>query len=185
MLDTQLLEDFHVQIKDGFDSKEIAPDQFLLSIEVRTLCPVSVPHLDKLHLIWPTKRGSKIHISDFSQNNDELSFMVHCEMHRSFLSAWPINPEYQNQMIATTFADYCFKMSDGTTAQSILEVDTRIPEYAILGDLTWCLPSKFADDIIDALYVMNAGLVEGILEQAVLIGPFVRKPILKEEKSND
>lgn len=116
-----------------------------------------------------TKRGSLVYVKDFSYLDGILSFNISGAVDRSFhLVHGTVAPK---SMIATTFVDFCWLLGDGTTAKTVIEVDTPIRENAVLGDLSQVLPSKFSDELVEAMHSLNLQFFEGILGETVMYGP--------------
>lgn len=126
-------------------------------------------------------------ISNFSFSSDVLHFAIHTELPRSALDYYPTRLNRKDgrlpPVIATTFADFCWVVSEGTTRENVEQVKTPVPSMikfeqneimrpVVLGDLSWALPSKFADDLIECMHALNTTVLEGILEDAVMYGPF-------------
>lgn len=168
-----LVEKFGIREVDA--AEPISTERPMVGVQVLTVCSVEVD-LSPLRFEIPTKRGNLIHLHKFAYDKStrHLSFVVSEEVGKDFMSSWS-GVASATARLSTTFADFCFLLKDGTTPESFIEVDTKLPQGVALGDLTWCLPSKFADDLIEALHIANAVLLEGILEHAVLIGPYLEQ----------
>ena len=77
-------------------------------------------------------------------------------------------------IVATTFPDLCWLYGEGTTHDTIKEVGTELRKGVEVGDLTWILPSKFLDDLIECIYSLNSQAFEGILGDSIIYGPLIR-----------
>lgn len=76
-----------------------------------------------------------------------------------------------DKLIGTTFPDLCWYHSEGTTAESAIEVETKFRSDAQLGDLTWFLPSRFADNLIEIIHTLNQALLCGLMNDVICYGP--------------
>jgi hypothetical protein len=137
------------------------------------------PDFKKIRLEKLTKRGTVLDIHDFQFDTygNIFYFMVSMPMHESWIKTW--GNTVPDSHVVMTFTDFCWMASDGTTKDSVREVTTPVvPDIdgvpVFLGDLTQVIPSKFADDLLDSLAAMNWGVLEGIMENAVIYGPFVK-----------
>jgi len=74
---------------------------------------------------------------------------------------------------ANTFADFCWYHSEGTTAETAMEIVTPFRHGALKDDLTKFLSSRFADNLIEICHTLNQTLFEGIMFDSVLYGPYV------------
>lgn len=109
----------------------------------------------------------------FKYEDKTLTLNIKTPIQEKHLNYFSTNKE--TTKIATTFPDLCWIYSEGTTPENKEEVMTEFREDADLGDLSWLLPSKFADDFIEAMHVSNQTLFEGILQEAIVYGPYIHK----------
>ena len=131
------------------------------------------PDLSDLIFKKTTKRGTNLFVYDFVYSNGRFGFTVGAKPHESFILTYiPTNYE-----LCMSFIDFCWIMSEGTTKESAQEHNTVVGDKMKLGDLTWCLPSKFADDLIDVVGLMNHYVLSGILEDCFLYGPIFKKAL--------
>lgn len=72
--------------------------------------------------------------------------------------------------VGTTFMDFCWYHSSGTTEASADEIDTPFRENAEKGDLTWWMPVHACDNLVEVLHVLNQSFLEGILEESIIYG---------------
>lgn len=146
----------------------------LLSVEVQVKLHQD-PKLDPLRFTRKTKRGSLMHYHGFrfDPETQVLKFLISTEVPLSYQATYgKLLLDDSLPITAMIFTDFCWVYSEGTTDRTILEVTTPVAEWAVLGDLTWLLPSKFADDLIESVHAMNEGILSGIMANAILYGPF-------------
>ena len=172
-------EDRESEVTDGskvrFDfieehhMKEEIGDQNVISVEVDT-------HVGKLEN-WPedlekvimartTNRGTRVYAGNIKYNKESgvISFDVGTCVPRYIT-------KIEERNIGTTFPDLCWLLSEGTTRQNVDQSQTKFREDAEFGDLTWLLPAKFCDDLVEAMHIMNSWILEGSLYQAIIYGP--------------
>lgn len=122
-------------------------------------------------LVRRTMRGNTYYI-DLKHDGETLTFKVLTSIDERYGKYFP---DYEGLgRIATTFPDLCWIHSDGTTPENKDEVMTGYRDGYQLGDLTWLLPSKFVDDLVEVMHVLNQSLFEGILQESIVYGPFVK-----------
>lgn len=131
----------------------------------------------KLELDWinncvlkkVTKRGTDFYCS-FRQSEEKLTI----DFFTKIPTTIPSFLNDTNYIVATTFVDMCWLYSDGTTNQSAEEVATefRKGDDVILGDLTWALPSKFVDDLVEMVHTINPDFMSGLMQDAIVYGPY-------------
>lgn len=151
------------------DSSSIKSESGFIGVEVDVA--MGNPNLEPgLCFRIPTRRNTTIYMTNFQHDAEKniLSFNVSAALPKN---EYPEEFEDQMEYIGTTFSDFCWKHSEGTTPESLQEVETKVREGFRLGDLTWLLPSKFADDLVDAMYFANASVLSGIMEEAIIYGP--------------
>lgn len=144
--------------------------KFGVLVEIKFPSHVNMSSMENLAIEKKTKRDTSIYAEGFKCNDDGLlSFEV-----------WSIPPESlyrfmipNDPKVATTFPDFCWTLSHGTTAYTEIEVNTKIDSRAEKGDLTWILPSKFCDDFIEIMHALNLTVLEGAMQDAVIYGPFL------------
>lgn len=163
------LKELNVEVKSSHE--KIKPTRPMLTVEVEILSDTDAG-LNQLRFERMTKRGTLVHFWGFSHDPERkiLKMNISTEVGEAFLKThgYLTSPV----QIANTFSDFCWIMSEGTKNESLLEVKTPLREGKVeLGDLTWVLPSKFADDLIEAVHVMNATVLEGMMMDAILYGP--------------
>lgn len=155
----------------------ITPDDFLKERDQERMIGVDVvTHVGALEH-WPdelkdvimartTKRGTRVYAMDLAYNKEteNISFTI-AECLPKQVTA------YCSRKIGTTFPDFCWLLSDGTTAENIGQVRTKFADDGEFGDLTWWLPAKFCDDVVEAMHIMNNFILEGNLFQAIMYGP--------------
>jgi hypothetical protein len=75
------------------------------------------------------------------------------------------------KLIGTTFADFCWYYAEGTTETTANEVVTKFRDNAIMGDLSWYLPTRFSDSFIEVMHALNQSFLEGVLSDGIVYGP--------------
>ncbi len=127
--------------------------------------------LGEIQFEWTTKRKTTVHVHSFKYDAERkvMAFSISTMVPETYRK---VMTGYSGVIIANAFPDFCWTLSDGTNNLNKLEVTTPYREGAELGDLTWILPSKFADDLIEALHVMNSAVIEGFMQNSVIYGPF-------------
>lgn len=145
-----------------------------LSVEVDIDTEIDYSRVIGLLIKKLTKRKDffYIHIKSYSKETKTLTFTVFSPMSKfdyEFLSEGKNN---NNVIVGTTFPDFCWYHAEGTTSETILELDTKFRDSAIKGDLTNILPSRFADNFIEIMHTLNQSFIEGIMQEAIIYGPF-------------
>jgi hypothetical protein len=122
--------------------------------------------LEKITAARTTKRGTRIYGGGFKYNKETgiLSLEIATPIPEYY-------PEIPSQLVGTTFADFCWLLSTGTTAQNVGQVSTPFNAAAEYGDLTWLVPAKFCDDVVEMMNILNNFILEGNLFQAIMYGP--------------
>ena len=163
---------FDVMKLEQFEKKKGVFPYGGISIECETKIDLDenvVKAISEAVIYKQTRRGSFIYLKDFSYLDGILSFDILAPLGQSFTKVfWRIAPK---ALIATTFVDFCWLVGEGSTAKTVMEVNTPIRENAIIGDLSQVVPSKFADELIEALHSLNLEFFEGILGDTVMYGP--------------
>lgn len=79
----------------------------------------------------------------------------------------------------TTFPDLCWLYSDGTTPENVVEVFTeaRVGKEYKPGDLSWHLPSKYMDDLIEMIHTLNPTFMSGLMQDCIVYGPYIKSSI--------
>lgn len=172
--DPKTLEDYGIEILSG----KLKPVRPMITVEVQ--CKLAEdPGLDGVRLKWSSRRKSELHFHGFRYEKEAqlLCFNVSEELPEYFKAIFCDEIHDNAPIVATTFPDFCWIHNAGTTSETAMEVDTPIQEYAILGDLTWLLPAKFADNLIDSVHLINSSFeLGGLFGNAVLYGPFITAP---------
>lgn len=146
-----------------------------VSVRVRAHAREVMPELNGIALSRPTMAQSEIQVRGFEFITQEhgqvmLEFEILSPGHRSFWGTGLVFDPHTFRKTSMTFADFCFKRARETTPESAQE--TRVPAPAgEMGDLTWRLPCKFVDDIVETLYVLNNDVLDGAMLDAWLCGP--------------
>ena len=127
---------------------------------------------DDLVLARTTPRGSRVYVGgiEYEKETGVISFAIAEEVPTSFPFD-RLKDMDDSEGVATTFADFCWIVSQGTTNLNKDEVETPYRDEVPLGDLTWMITDKFADDVLDMMHIMNSFILEGNLYQAIMYGP--------------
>lgn len=168
------VDDFLKQLEEngvGFINKSELCVKDVIAVDIDSMLDVDVSLFTKynMYLTIQSSRGHKYYIDIFEDDN-RFCLKLITEMPDAYTHFF--RRSEVEKPIATTFADFCWIHSEGTTELNKDEVATNYREETNLGDLTWVLPSKFADDIIEVLHIFNQRVAQGILEDAILYGPF-------------
>lgn len=124
-----------------------------------------------------TKRGAPVDmvLSEYTTEKDQelgrLTFSIYIPCNEK---AVPMIEAVKEQ-VGTTFPDLAWLFSEGTTEQSVGEVETQFREMAVKGDLTWLVPCHVIEDLIEVMHVLNQSFLEGILEDAIIYGPWIER----------
>lgn len=150
--------------------KEVSMD-CPIRIDVDSMLGVRIDEFTKhdVFLNIKSSRGANYYIDLFEDDN-RFCLKIMTDMPKAYYGYHHSNVD--NDTIANTFADFCWIYSEGTNDLNKDEVDTHYRDGVVLGDLTWVLPSKFSDDIIEVLHIFNQRVANGILEDAIIYGPF-------------
>ena len=149
----------------------------MISVEGQTLCEDPVD-LSAIIVKRTSERGSELYLHGFKRDeqNGLWSFQISSPLPQSFLDIYGADPFGDDSpILGTTLPDLCWRHAHGTTRQTELEVKTPRMEGAELGDLCWVLPSRFLDDVIEAVHVINGVFLPGILGESWIYGPFINR----------
>jgi len=124
--------------------------------------------INKCVLTKITKRNTKMFCT-FEQKPETLTIKFATILPKSFKETY--KPTYGKQ-VCTTFPDLCWLYSEGTTTQTLTEVETKPREGVPTGDLLWLLSSRFADDLIEMIHTINPEFMSGLMRDAVCYGPY-------------
>lgn len=78
-----------------------------------------------------------------------------------------------NVCIGTNFPDLCWYHAEGTTPLTADEVETKFRSGVNMGDLTWYLPSRVVDNLIEIMHTMNQSFLQGLMQDTICYGPYV------------
>ena len=147
----------------------------------------AVKQMENIVLKRLTSRKTPIYTRDFRGGEGVLTFITEAPLPKTYHDAYRLtrmledysvqigsNIHVINKPVATTFPDFCWTLSEGTSPHTVIEVQTPVAKGAVLGDLTWVLPSKFCDDLIENMHALNQNILEGTMQDAILYGPFFR-----------
>ncbi len=135
---------------------------------------IELEWIEKISLEKITKRNSKFYVW-FKTTDTTTTIYFATEVPKDFFLTHCIS----ETIIATTFPDLCWIHSDGTTPENVNEIATKMregKEYKT-GDLTWHLPSKYLDDLIEMLHTINPSFMSGLMQDGLLYGPYVKSAI--------
>ena len=151
------------------------PDEQYLAVEVDIDCPFNVEMMKDVALTRKVFRGTVYHIIFLKNERDMLTLKVACKAPKDFIELYfeSFMHQMKNSVRCTAFPDLTWINSDGTTNKDLDQVITEVRKDSILGDLTNALPSKFVDDFVEMMHVLNQGLIEGILSDAIVYGPYI------------
>lgn len=76
-------------------------------------------------------------------------------------------------VLANSFADFCWYHSTGTTAETVQEIVTPLRKDALKDNLTHFLSCRFADNLVEISQTLNQTLFEGIMFDSILYGPYI------------
>jgi len=130
----------------------------------------SVPpeELKDLRFEHSNGREGFLQIFNFKLDGTAVTFWVVAKVSDSWTRVYGNAPLLGR--VVTTFPDFCWKLAEGTTPQSKLEVSTPVDDKD-LGDLTAVLPYKFCEDFLESMEVLNTAILAGLMRDAVLTGP--------------
>lgn len=156
--------------------KSDIPEDEYLSVEIDIDCPFTLDSIMQNHVLTrKVKRGTVYYLSFLKNKRDMLTLKLACKVPRDFAEIY--FESFCHQMInstrANTFPDLCWIMSEGTKNTDLDQVFTQVREGIKLGDLTNILPSKFIDDMIEVMHVLNHGIIEGIMSDGIVYGPYI------------
>lgn len=132
---------------------------------------------------WKTVRQSQMMIGNFKWDSDILTFDIKTKLPQLAGEFYmPVcAPQYLFKLsmlpcVATSFPDFCWRVSHGTTPENVGQVQVKIAETidnrpVKIGDLSWVLPSKFTDDLIEVMATLNNTIFDSILDESLLYGP--------------
>ena len=129
---------------------------------------LNLPWVNDCVLTKLTKRNTKMHCR-FKQTEEKLIIIFSTKASDDYLKFVELKPSN----IFTTFVDMCWLYSEGTTAVTINEVETKPRAEYNPGDITWLMPSKFADDVIEMIHTINPEFMSGLMQDAIVYGPFI------------
>ena len=162
-------ETFEDETKDADNFISIDVDVFIGKVMNEDF-QEAVRELGEIYVARTTKRGTRFYCGDISYNSDTgiIQFKAGTPAPHHFTN----KVQYKNKpVIGTTFADFCFMNADGTKYHTIDQCQTPFRDEAEPGDLTWILPAKFVDDVVEMMSIMNNLILGGSMEEAIMYGP--------------
>ena len=148
------------------DPIQLVGEHLMVQCDIDIKCE-GVSWLNNATLIKTTKRNTKFYCT-FNQSENRLTINFFTKVPDYFKCNY-------DKVFGTTFPDLCWIYSSGTTAENKIEVATEFRSDAIPSDLTWILPSKFVDDLIEMLHTVNPTFMAGLMQDAVVYGPYLVK----------
>ena len=128
-------------------------------------CNINIEFMKNYLLSKVTQRFSKYYI-DFSSNETTLKLKIFTEMPEIFDQVY----SQKDLIVATTFPDFCWIHAEGTTPQTLNEINTKVRDGIKLSDLAWILPSKMADDFVEIMHTLNQSIISGLMEESIIYG---------------
>jgi hypothetical protein len=135
---------------------------------------VDLPWINKCSLEKLTKRNSIFYVW-FKCTEEKTTIYFATKVPDEYFATH----RFSDTIFATTFPDLCWIYSEGTTDKNIGEVATAIregKEYKT-GDLSWHLPSKYLDDLIEMLHTVNPTFLSGLMQDAICYGPYIKSEL--------
>lgn len=149
-----------------------------LAVEVDIDCEVNVDFMNEIAMRKSVLRGSKYYVTFGTPRVGTLTMKIGVELPQDFIDVFASADFDMLKIKATTFPDLCWIHAEGTTNQTLNEVSTKLRTDAVVGDLTWILPSKFVDDFVEMMHTLNQGIIGGLMQDAIIYGPII---LAKEE----
>lgn len=125
--------------------------------------------LNEVVLLKKTKRETPFFLKFLTESDSTLTIAAFTYMPKV---EGEILQYTQDKVIGNTFIDLCWLAGDGTTEATVEEVLTKKREGASWGDLSYVLPSKFIDDLIEVMHTVNPSLLGGMMQETIIYGPF-------------
>jgi hypothetical protein len=142
-----------------------------ISVQVSIKLGFFPVEFERIGFVHTTKNGRQVIVHGFSYEDGLVKFYLEGAAGKTFKRVF--QGFHPLEQVHTTFPDFLWKCGDGTTPVNKIQCDTPIPDGRE-GNLPDALPQTFVDDIVHTLYVLNNDMLEGVLENAVLIGPFIQ-----------
>lgn len=156
-----------------FVSMDEVKGKFGMGIEVDLDTSVDYSDLVDQGLVMQklTKRKDSLYIvfKEYNKEAQRLTFMVAAPIGENVFKFYTSSED--QPVVGTTFPDFCWYHSEGTTPDTALEVETKFRNGALMGDLTWYLPSRFADNLIEIMHTLNQSFLEGLMQDTIIYGP--------------
>jgi hypothetical protein len=135
---------------------------------------VDLDWINKCSLEKLTKRNSTFYVW-FKSTEERTTIYFATKVPQDYF----LTHKVSETIFATTFPDLCWIYSEGTTPENVGEVATQMregKEYKT-GDLSWHLPSKYLDDLIEMLHTVNPTFMSGLMQDAIVYGPYIKSTI--------
>lgn len=120
-------------------------------------------------------RGVAVTLSDFDIDRENGQRTI--KFYASMQIPKNLDLTYLNKQEAfvTSFTDFCwYAGNENVDPTHTPEVETLLTPGVIYADLGWQLPCRFADRLLDALGIANDWLFEGVLQDAIIYGVYIR-----------
>lgn len=144
----------------------------VLFVEVDIDCEINLDFMAEHCMIKKVMRGSVYYVVFDDKTKDKLTMRIGVELPKDYMNIYG-NSLNTLRQIATTFPDLCWIHSEGTTPNTLNEVETKLRPDSVMGDLTWVLPSKFVDDFVEMMHTLNQSIISGLMQDAIVYGPYV------------
>lgn len=144
-----------------------------LYVEVDIDCPIKIDFMADYVMTKKVQRGSTYYVVFDEKQTEKLTMRIGVEIPLDYSEVYAASIN-RLEPRATTFPDLCWIHAEGTTPQTLHEVATKLRDGAIIGDLTWVLPSKFVDDFVEMMHTLNQSIIAGLMQDAIIYGPYVR-----------
>lgn len=148
----------------------------LICIEADIDCDFKLELVKEWLLTKIVMRGSKYFVNFSVRKEGTLTLCIGTSLPQDFMHTYSgaVFSNAELPRLATTFPDFCWLHADGTTPSTLNEVATVVRESEKLGDLTWVLPSKLADDFVEMMHTLNQSIISGLMQDAILYAPFIK-----------
>lgn len=177
----ELSEEFNLLGLEEIDKSEIYKhDRLIIDVDIDTEVDYTKLVNSNFALKKLTKRQDYffIKLDGYNKETGRLTFEISCPVSEHVLdyysNAGDID-KWQQHITGTTFPDLCWYHSEGTTNQTLDEVNTkfRSDDDVAKGDLTWFAPSRMVDNFIEIMHTLNQSFLQGLMLDAICYGIYV------------
>lgn len=148
-------------------SEDIKGPFLMMEADIATKVDYSELIEKDLVMMRKTKRNEELFLKLKSYENGILTLMFAQPCPQEIAQMYQ---DHKKEFVGTTFMDFCWYHSSGTTETTIDEINTPFRDDAEKGNLTWWMPVHACDNLIEVLHVLNQSFLEGILEESVIYG---------------